>query len=555
MSTTTLSAADQKLSADQQAEILRLKQAWADANAAGDTQAMAQAHADAEKIRNASGYSGGSDGSAEIRIGQLGGYTADQVQDWVADYEYLNYDPVNGWQNGFSVAMNQRSMSNFIRQQMYANSQAWADADADTRAYLHQQNEQLAQLLNDTVGGETYYNEELGRWETWNANLGYGVNMAYAPGVRDREFAKSAYGMTDEQMDSYFNDTDRYRNYVDQRIVRNWYDESSGYTGIYSQFVNGPYGRLLAGTNGVNQELYMDVIGDGFAEGSYGSMLADFQANGPMAPPLKNNNGLGDYTRQFASYVDENGIIQPGDLVRTHPGGGRNGNQAGTAVSVDASESTYTDPSGRQPSDTGGDRYDRPVGTTGEMEALLAALHGQGKFPGSTNGSQLLKDWQSTASQQVSSRHDYAVDQAVAQLLQAQKQAEAEYRLQQDQIAREERNAMDNSALYAELRGDRGGIGQAQYNQIQAQAAANRQLVNTAQTQLAAETQQKIAQLRAEGEFEKADALLEVSQTYLLKLLALEQWAAEFQLDTKKFEASVSQWQQEYGMKILQLLL
>ena len=552
MSTTTLSAADQKLSADQQAEILRLKQAWADANANNDAAGMAQAHADAEAIRNAAGYSGGSDGSAEIPTGHLGGYTASQVQDWINEYERLNYSEVNGWQNGFSTAMNQRSIANFVRQQMQANSQAWAGADAQTQAYLHDQNLQLAKILADAVGGaESIYNEELGRWETWNANLGYGVNMTYAPGTRDRDFAMNAYGMTEEQMDAYFNDTDRYRNYVDQRIVRNWYDESSGYTGIYSQFVNGPYGRLLAGTNGVNAEHYMDLIGDGFEDASYGSMLANYQTNGPVAPPLKGNNNLSDYTRQFTSYVDENGIIQPGDLVKTHPGGGSSGSLSGSSVSIGSGESRYSGGSGRAPSGTGTTDF----GATGSMDALLAALNGQGTQIGGSGGSRLLENWQSSASQQAANSHDYAVDQAVLQLLQAQKQAEAEYQTQRNQIDREARNAMDNSALYAELRGDRGGIGQAQYNQIQAQAAANRQLVNTAQTQLAAETQQQIAQLRAEGEFEKADTLLEISQTYLLKLLALEQWAAEYQLNTQKFEASVSQWQQEYMLQIARMLL
>ena len=150
---------------------------------------------------------------------------------------------------------------------------------------------------------------------------------------------------------------------------------------------------------------------------------------------------------------------------------------------------------------------------------------------------------------------DYAVNRGMQELLQAQAEGEAQLQSQRNQTYVDERNALDNSALYAETRGDRGGIGQAQYNQIQAQAAANRQLVNTAQTQLAADTQQQIAQLRAEGEFEKADTLLEISQTYLLKLLALEQWAAEYQLNTQKFEASVSQWQQEYMLQIARMLL
>ena len=167
----------------------------------------------------------------------------------------------------------------------------------------------------------------------------------------------------------------------------------------------------------------------------------------------------------------------------------------------------------------------------------------------------LLDRWQEAAKEQAVTARDYAVDQAVQQLLAAQSRADEAYQTQRDQIARDERSALDNSALYAEARGDRGGIGQAQYNQIQAQAAANRQAVSTAQTQLAADTQRQIAQLRAEGKFETADDLLEIAQTYLLKLLELEKWASEYQLDTAKFQASLQQWQQEYQLKALQLML
>ena len=513
MSTTTLSAADLELSEQQQAEILKLKQAWTAAYEAGDTDGMNRAHAAAETIRAAAGYSGGTDGSAKIST-SAGGASAKEVQNWVDQYYNTHYNSAKGWVNGYSTAMNQRSIANYIRQQMQANSDAWKNVDAQTRTYLHEQNLQLAKILADSVGGaESTYNEQLGRWETTNANLGYGYNTG---AYNDPQWNRAYYGMTDEQMERYRNDTDRYRNYVDQRIIRNWVDESNGYTGIYSQFVNGPYGQLLSGTNGVRDDVYMDVIGDGFAEGSYDGQRERFLQNGPHLPLLKNNNNITDYTRQFAAYVDENGIIQPGKLLQVSPGGGRTGG---------AVHNGSTAPAIRQPDGSWGNGADG-----------------------------LLDRWHGAASQQIMNTHDYAVDQAVAQLLQAQKQAEAAYQTRRDQIDREERNALDNSALYAELRGDRGGIGRAQYDQVQAQAAANRQTVQAEQTRLAAETQQQIAQLRAEGAFQKADSLLELAQTYLLKLLSLEQWAAEYQLDTRKFQASVSQWQQEYLLKVAQLL-
>ena len=513
----TLSSADQTyLPAEQQKEIQRLKQAWNDAYNAGDTAAMNAAHDAAEAIRATANYSGGSDGSAYLQGGSAAvpagaGQSAAEVQAWVDNYKYTNYSDAAGWANGFSSDMNLRSMANYIRQQMQANSNAWANADEAGKAYLHDQNVQLAQILADSVGGaESTYNEELGRWETSNANLGYGF---YTGAYQDLDFYRNYYGMTDAQIEAYQNDTDRYYNYVDQAIIRNWIDDTSGYTGRYAQFVNGPYTALLNGDNGVARSTYIDLIGDGEGQGE--NDLADrplYDADGnviPVEPYLKNNNGMSDYTRERSSYVDENGVIQPGIYLQTNPAGLRKS----------------------------------------------GASQGSGTTAASGGSTGVLDQWASAAAQQTVSSHDYAVDQAVAQLLQAQAEADAAYQTQRDQIYRDERNALDNSALYAEARGDRGGIGQTQYNQIQATAAANRQAVSTAQTQLAAETSRQIARLRAEGEFEKADALLELSQTYLLKLLDLQQWALENGVDVSVFSGSLQQWQQEYLLNAAQTMI
>lgn len=502
----TLSKADQTyLSASQQQEILALKQAWEQANAAGDEAGKKAANQQAEAIRASAGYQGGADGTGYTKVNtQAGGQSAQEVQKWVDNYEYTNYDAKNGWVNGYSSEMNLRSMANYIRQQMQANSDAWAAADEATRDYLHDQNVQLAEILREATGGATStYNAETGRWETDNANLGYGYNVGQ---YNDLDWYKNFYRMTDEQIDAYRSDTSRYRNYVDQSLIRNWVDESSGYTGIYSQFVNGPYGQLLSGSKAtiVNPTVYKDVIGDGFNEVDY-TPQTDAQGNiVPRTPALKNNNSMTDYTRQFASYVDENGVIQPGTLLQANPAGAR-----------------------------------RRVQTTGSGSV--------GTGSGGSTGSS-LDAWRQAAEQQAVNARDYAVDQAVAQLLQAEAEAMARFQTQRDQIEGETLNALDNSALYAETRGDRGGIGQAQYNTIQATAAQNRQAVNLAQSQLTAETAQQAAQLRAQGEFEKADDLLEIAQTYLLKLLEMEQWAAEYQLDTAKFQASLYQWQQEFQL-------
>ena len=112
---------------------------------------------------------------------------------------------------------------------------------------------------------------------------------------------------------------------------------------------------------------------------------------------------------------------------------------------------------------------------------------------------------------------------------------------------------MDNSALYAEMRGDKGGIGQEQYNSIQNTQAQNHLAVQQAQTKLATDTQRQIADLRAQGEFEKADAALEITQTYLAQLISIEQWAAEYNLSVEQFNEAVRQWEAEYNMAMQQL--
>ena len=160
----------------------------------------------------------------------------------------------------------------------------------------------------------------------------------------------------------------------------------------------------------------------------------------------------------------------------------------------------------------------------------------------------LLEEWKKAAAEQANGQIDYAVAQAITELERALEDAQPAFREAAEAVSREEAQALDNSALYAELRGDKGGIGQSQYNEIQAAAAQNRLAVQQAQTKLATDTARQIADLRAQGEFEKADKMLEITQTYLSQLISLEQWAAEFGFSQQQFQASLNQWQAEYDL-------
>ena len=182
--------------------------------------------------------------------------------------------------------------------------------------------------------------------------------------------------------------------------------------------------------------------------------------------------------------------------------------------------------------------------------------YGSGSGSGSDPNSELkglLDAWQQAAIQQSNSKIDYAVAKAVADLERALQDAQPQFKEQAETVAREERQALDNSALYAEMRGDKGGIGQEQYNSIQNTAAQNHLAVQQAQTKLATDTQRQIADLRAQGEFEKADAALQITQQYLQQLIGLEQWAKEYNLSVDQFNEQIRQWEMEYNMAMQQL--
>ena len=162
----------------------------------------------------------------------------------------------------------------------------------------------------------------------------------------------------------------------------------------------------------------------------------------------------------------------------------------------------------------------------------------------------LLDQWRQAAEEQQQGRIDYAVQQGIDELTRAQEDAQKGFQTAQEQISAEEAINKDNQALYAEARGDKGGIGAAQYDSIMNTAAINRQQVREQQTQLATDTARQIADLRAKGEFEKADAVLQLSQEYLSNLMNLEQWAANYGLSAAQFAESVREWEENYKLSV-----
>jgi len=165
-----------------------------------------------------------------------------------------------------------------------------------------------------------------------------------------------------------------------------------------------------------------------------------------------------------------------------------------------------------------------------------------------------LDSWLAAARAEAELKADYAVSRGVNELTRAEQDAQQQFQTQRNQVDAAAARATDNQALYNERRGDRGGIGAAQYDAIANAAAQNQLTINQAQTKLSTDTARQIADLRAQGEFQKADSLLQLSQTYLSQLIDIQQWAAQFNLSVDEFNKEIEKWNLNYEMDVAQLL-
>ena len=164
-----------------------------------------------------------------------------------------------------------------------------------------------------------------------------------------------------------------------------------------------------------------------------------------------------------------------------------------------------------------------------------------------------LDDWLNSAREQSESRIDRGVTRGVNELARVQEDAQEGFQTQRNQINADERRALDNRALYDAMRGDRGGIGAEQYSSIQNAAMQARVTVNSAQTKLANDTRRQIAELRANGEFQKSQEILQLNQEYISRLSALEQWAMDYNAGVDQFNAALDQWLASYNFQLRQL--
>ncbi len=249
-------------------------------------------------------------------------------------------------------------------------------------------------------------------------------------------------------------------------------------------------------------------------------------------------------------------------------GGGSGGSKPKSGISAETllSQSAYGGTGGG--TDGEGDTNAGASGGTGSAFQYLgngaAAAHTQPELPDANPErvnhvdtqtlQNMLKQIVDLQTEQANKQIDYSVERGTNELNRAMEDAAKQYQTQRDQAAADEAQALDNQALYAEARGDRGGIGAAQYASIQNTAAQNRRAVNDAQVKLGTDTARQIADLRSQGEFQKADQLLSVTQSYLAQLKDLEQWALGTNLGVDEFNSQLQQWVDEYNLKRQQYL-
>lgn len=149
---------------------------------------------------------------------------------------------------------------------------------------------------------------------------------------------------------------------------------------------------------------------------------------------------------------------------------------------------------------------------------------------------QFLEERYGAARQQALNQVDYATRTGEQELQRAYDDSLPTYAAQRGQAELEGNKNAKNAALYAEQRGDRGGIGAAQYNALQIAKANQLNQINAAQNKAASDTARAIADLRAKGEFEKADKLLQLTQDYLSQLMSNKQWIANYDVTLSQLD-------------------
>lgn len=141
---------------------------------------------------------------------------------------------------------------------------------------------------------------------------------------------------------------------------------------------------------------------------------------------------------------------------------------------------------------------------------------------------------------------DYATQTGAEELQHAYDESLPLYASQRGQADLQGDKNAKNAALYAEQRGDRGGIGQAQYTAAQIARSNQINQINSAQNKAASDTLREITLLRNKGEFEKADKLYDAMQQYEAKLEENKKWLTQMNFQAAQLAQSERNYENQY---------
>ena len=184
------------------------------------------------------------------------------------------------------------------------------------------------------------------------------------------------------------------------------------------------------------------------------------------------------------------------------------------------------------------------IGTAQIVSELGAALAGRAQEE--SGRVREIERQYAEAEKRLSASVDAATQAAVEKEKENARQRERELDAERDRIEIEGAQAKDASALYSELRGERGGIGRAQYDSVMNETARERAALGRARLELAASAARNIASLQAEGEYEKAEKLMKLAQEKLADVAKERRWAAEYGSEQLQLSAKLNQWLAEF---------
>lgn len=134
---------------------------------------------------------------------------------------------------------------------------------------------------------------------------------------------------------------------------------------------------------------------------------------------------------------------------------------------------------------------------------------------------------------------DYQTEYQQNQAKRNYEDAVASYQKQYRDLTASMYQDMDNQALTSYVNGQRGGMATRNVSEIQNDYQLQRQALAAQQQKLATDTAREIEDLRAQGEFDKADALLEARQQEFQQLYADAVRVDENQYTNQQYETTL----------------